>query len=449
MRLSSMLARDPEAHSRALMTAVVMPMVPMPVPVVPVVPAVKSMSFGAGLLLACGATLLVAACQTAPPRNTALDTARRALAGAKADPEVASGASVELRRAESEFARAERAWEERRDEAETRHLAYLARQRAAIATNTGLQRTADSRLQQAGTERARLSADAVRGRAIEVARPVALPPVTAASTAAPVILTPAPTPAPVLQAQAQPSASASASASPSPSPSPSPSASPSPSPPVPASAPALPSSPSQTQTPAQPATAAPPAANGRGGQFIAPTPQGAAATGTPADTPRTSQFIAPAPAPARSVQPAPAQRDRDEALQRQLAQIDARDTARGMVVTLPDVLFDLGGSRLKPGGRRTLEQLVGVMQRFPERRVLLEGFTDNIGPQFINYDLSQRRAEALRTALLAVGGDARRIDISAQGPFFPVASNSTSSGRAQNRRVEVIFSDENGRFPPR
>ena len=431
MRLSSMLARDPEAHSRALMTAVVMPMVPMPMPVVPVVPAVKSMSLGAGLLLACGATLLVAACQTAPPRNTALDTARRALAGAKADPEVASGASIELRRAESEFARAERAWEERRDEAETRHLAYLARQRAAIATNTGLQRTADSRLRQAGTERARLSADAVRGRASEVARPVALPPATAASTAAPVIQTPAPTPAPVLQAQAQPSASAS------------------PSPPVPASAPALPSSPSQTQTPAQPATAAPPAANGRGGQFIAPTPQGAAATGTPADTPRTSQFIAPAPAPARSVQPAPAQRDRDEALQRQLAQIDARDTARGMVVTLPDVLFDLGGSRLKPGGRRTLEQLVGVMQRFPERRVLLEGFTDNIGPQFINYDLSQRRAEALRTALLAVGGDARRIDISAQGPFFPVASNSTSSGRAQNRRVEVIFSDENGRFPPR
>ena len=440
MRVSSMLARDPEAHSRALMTAVVMPMVPimpmampipmpMPVPLVPVVPAVKSMSFGAGLLLACGATLLVAACQTAPPRNTALDTARRALAGAKADPEVASGASIELRRAESEFARAERAWEERRDEAETRHLAYLARQRAAIATNTGLQRTADSRLQQAGTERARLSADAVRGRASEVARPVALPPATAASTAAPVILTPAPTPAPVLQAQAQPSASAS------------------PSPPVPASAPALPSSPSQTQTPAQPATAAPPAANGRGGQFIAPTPQGAAATGTPADTPRTSQFIAPAPAPARSVQPA--QRDRDEALQRQLAQIDPRDTARGLVVTLPDVLFDLGGSRLKPGGRRTLEQLVGVMQRFPERRVLLEGFTDNIGPQFINYDLSQRRAEALRTALLAVGGDARRIDISAQGPFFPVASNSTSSGRAQNRRVEVIFSDENGRFPPR
>ena len=417
------------------MTAVVMPMVPMPMPVVPVVPAVKSMSLVAGLLLACGATLLVAACQTAPPRNTALDTARRALAGAKADPEVASGASIELRRAESEFARAERAWEERRDEAETRHLAYLARQRAAIATNAGLQQAAESKLQQAGTERARLSADAVRGRAIEVARPVALPPVTAASTAAPVILTPAPTPAPVLQAQAQPSASASASASASP--------------PVPASAPALPSSPSQTQTPAQPATAAPPAANGRGGQFIAPTPQGAAATGTPADTPRTSQFIAPAPAPARSVQPAPAQRDRDEALQRQLAQIDPRDTARGMVVTLPDVLFDLGGSRLKPGGRRTLEQLVGVMQRFPERRVLLEGFTDNIGPQFINYDLSQRRAEALRTALLAVGGDARRIDISAQGPFFPVASNSTSSGRAQNRRVEVIFSDENGRFPPR
>ncbi len=433
MRLSSMPARDPEAHSRALMTAVVMPMVPMPVPVVPVVPAVKSMSFGAGLLLACGATLLVAACQTAPPRNAALDTARRALAGAKADPEVASGASVELRRAESEFARAERAWEERRDEAETRHLAYLARQRAAIATNTGLQQTAESKLRQAGTERARLSADAVRGRAIEVARPVALPPVTAASTVAPVIQTPAPTPAPVLQAQAQPSPSPSAS----------------PSPPVPASAPALPSSPSQTQTPAQPATAAPPAANGRGGQFIAPTPQGAAATGTPADTPRTSQFIAPAPAPARSVQPAPAQRDRDEALQRQLAQIDPRDTARGMVVTLPDVLFDLGGSRLKPGGRRTLEQLVGVMQRFPERRVLLEGFTDNIGPQFINYDRSQRRAEALRTALLAVGGDARRIDISAQGPFFPVASNSTSSGRAQNRRVEVIFSDENGRFPPR
>ena len=170
----------------------------------------------------------------------------------------------------------------------------------------------------------------------------------------------------------------------------------------------------------------------RGAQFIPPALQAAAR---------------PAAEPGPSVAAAPAERSRQ--LAQQLAQVDGRSGARSGVVTLPDVLFDSNGSRLRSGAERSIEPLVEVMRRFPERRVLLEGFTDNVGAQTFNYDLSQRRAESVRAALLAAGADSRRIDISAQGPAGPVASNATSSGRAQNRRVEVIFSDESGRFPSR
>lgn len=209
-------------------------------------------------------------------------------------------------------------------------------------------------------------------------------------------------------------------------------------------------------------TALSPGAVPLGAQYIAPSAAGP--TPTPASVhaaaaeraARGAQFIPPAlqaaarPAaePGPSVAAAPAERSRQ--LAQQLAQVDGRSGARSSgVVTLPDVLFDSNGSRLRSGAERSIEPLVEVMRRFPERRVLLEGFTDNVGAQTFNYDLSQRRAESVRAALLAAGADARRIDISAQGPAGPVASNATSSGRAQNRRVEVIFSDESGRFPSR
>src|SRR6185295_13404740 len=93
-----------------------------------------------------------------------------------------------------------------------------------------------------------------------------------------------------------------------------------------------------------------------------------------------------------------------------------------------------------------LDQLAAVLKNHPERRVLVEGFTDSTGSAESNLLLSRARAEAVRVALLARGIGADRIDVRGNGEARPVASNNTQAGRQQNRRVEVVFSDERGRF---
>jgi len=143
------------------------------------------------------------------------------------------------------------------------------------------------------------------------------------------------------------------------------------------------------------------------------------------------------------------QAERAAALERDLQSLAARSTQRGMVVTLGDVLFATGQATLQPGAQRSVQQLAAVLQQYPERRVLIEGFTDNQGSEQMNLDLSQRRADAFRVALLAAGVDASRIDVRAHGKAFPVADNNTAAGRQQNRRVEVLFSNGDGRFAGR
>lgn len=140
------------------------------------------------------------------------------------------------------------------------------------------------------------------------------------------------------------------------------------------------------------------------------------------------------------------QAERASALERDLQSLQARSTQRGMVVTMGDVLFDTGKAELHPGAQRRVEQLAAVLKQHPERRVLIEGFTDSVGSEKLNLALSQRRAEALQNALEQAGVERARIEIRAWGEANPVASNGTPTGRQQNRRVEVLFSDESGRF---
>jgi outer membrane protein OmpA-like peptidoglycan-associated protein len=104
---------------------------------------------------------------------------------------------------------------------------------------------------------------------------------------------------------------------------------------------------------------------------------------------------------------------------------------------------------LQPGGQRSALQLTAVLQQYPARRVLIEGFTDNQGDAQMNLELSQRRAEAFRQALLAAGGAASRIDAQGQGEAYPAADNNTPERRQQNRRVEVLSSDGEGRIAGR
>lgn len=143
------------------------------------------------------------------------------------------------------------------------------------------------------------------------------------------------------------------------------------------------------------------------------------------------------------------QAERAAALERDLKSLQGRATERGMVVTLGDVLFASGSATLQTGALRSVHQLASVLQQYPERRVLIEGYTDSQGSDEMNLDLSQRRANALRQALLNSGVGAERIDVRAHGEAHPVADNGSAAGRQQNRRVEVLFSDGTGRFAGR
>ncbi|MGE0314919.1 MAG: OmpA family protein [Lautropia sp.] len=140
-------------------------------------------------------------------------------------------------------------------------------------------------------------------------------------------------------------------------------------------------------------------------------------------------------------------RERAAALQKRLAAMQAKETERGLVVTFSDVLFDLGKADLKPGAMARVAQLAQVMRDYPERNVLIEGFTDSSGPDALNQALSERRAMSVRQALVEAGIDARRIVARGLSEQYPVASNATAAGRQQNRRVEVVVSNAQGDLP--
>ncbi len=274
------------------------------------------------LALSITAIAWLAACQTTPPRNFALEEARKTYNEATANPEVARRAQPELAKAREALFKAEHAWAEDRNEKETAHLAYLATQQSQVALNVGVQRAADNMVTAAGPERERAQADA-RSRDVQVA----------------------------LATQAQ-----------------------------------------NAQANAQSAQA------------------------------------------------------RADQLEKELADLSAKQTNRGLVVVLQDVLFDVGQASLLPGAQVKLERMAGALQRHPERHVLVEGFTDSTGSQQLNQNLSEQRAEAVRTALTRLGVSADRIDAKGHGPDLPVASNDTASGRQQNRRVEILISNADGRF---
>jgi len=130
----------------------------------------------------------------------------------------------------------------------------------------------------------------------------------------------------------------------------------------------------------------------------------------------------------------------------ELADLQAKQTDRGLVLTLGDVLFDTGRATLKPGADRTIERLAQALKDNQNTRVMIEGHTDSVGSEEYNIGLSERRAEAVADALRFRGVPADRYEAKGLGKDFPVASNDTQAGRQQNRRVEIVFSDASGRF---
>ena len=299
------------------------------------------------------------ACSTMPERDPAIEDARLAVSAAQRDPQVAALAALELNQAVEAFQHAEAVWLDRGETRAVRHLAYLARQRAAIAVETARLRAAEAAVASADAERQRIRLVA-RTREAEQAQRSAL----------------------LAQAEAEAQRRQAAMAE---------------------------------------------------QQAIAAQQQAQ----------RLQELAAASQEQAREAEA------RARLLEAQLVDLQARRTDRGMVVTLGDVLFDSGRAQLKPGGVRTVEKLAEFMRQYPQRRVAIEGFTDSLGTESLNQELSERRANSVRLVLIDMGIDPARITVHGYGKSYPIASNGNVAGRQLNRRVEIVISDDDGVIRPR
>jgi outer membrane protein OmpA-like peptidoglycan-associated protein len=291
------------------------------------------------------ALAVLAGCSTVPPPNAMLEQARSEYRVAEADPRAQNLAGPELKQASDALASADAAFARNDNPAEVDHLAYLAKQRIAIAEETARQKSAEILVANANASR-----DGIR--------------------------------------------------------------------------------------------------------LAARTDEADAAQRAAADAQRQSQ-AAQRDAAASQRQAAASQLQASDAqarnaqLEAQLRDMNARKTDRGMVITIGDVLFDTDKSLLKAGGMRNVEKLAGFFKQYPQRKALVEGFTDSTGSEGHNQELSGQRADAVRTALVDMGVDSGRIATHGYGEAYPVAGNDSSGGRQLNRRVEVVLSDESGVIPPR
>src|SRR6185437_112298 len=139
-------------------------------------------------------------------------------------------------------------------------------------------------------------------------------------------------------------------------------------------------------------------------------------------------------------------RDREELRAKLLQQfnliLETRDTARGLVVNMSDVLFDSGRYTLRPMAREKLAKISGIVLAYPTLKLAVEGNTDSVGTEQFNQTLSEQRAESVRTYLTGQGVPESSTTAQGFGKTRPIASNDTSDGRQQNRRVELVVSGE-------
>jgi outer membrane protein OmpA-like peptidoglycan-associated protein len=141
-----------------------------------------------------------------------------------------------------------------------------------------------------------------------------------------------------------------------------------------------------------------------------------------------------------------AETDQAQLRQRLMGQLNAvlqtRDSARGLIVSMPDVLFDTGSANLKPTARERLAKVSGILIAYPDIRVEVDGYTDSTGSALFNEQLSQQRADSVRSYMDQQGVPPSSITTRGLGQSNPIASNETATGRQQNRRVELVVSGE-------
>jgi OmpA-OmpF porin, OOP family len=129
-------------------------------------------------------------------------------------------------------------------------------------------------------------------------------------------------------------------------------------------------------------------------------------------------------------------------LQQDLSELKAKQTDKGIVLTLGDVLFETSKAELQTGAFRTIQKVADFLLKNPKRNVLIEGFTDSRGSDEFNQRLSEDRANSVRSALVDDEVPPERISIKGYGKRYPVASNDTAAGQQQNRRVEITILNE-------
>jgi outer membrane protein OmpA-like peptidoglycan-associated protein len=122
--------------------------------------------------------------------------------------------------------------------------------------------------------------------------------------------------------------------------------------------------------------------------------------------------------------------------------LETRDSARGLIVSMSDVLFDTGKYSLKPGAKEKLAKVAGILLAYPGLNIAVGGYTDNVGGDAMNQTLSENRATSVRTYLVQEGVTANSVSAVGFGNSSPVASNDNAAGRQQNRRVELVVSGE-------
>jgi len=141
-----------------------------------------------------------------------------------------------------------------------------------------------------------------------------------------------------------------------------------------------------------------------------------------------------------------ANQEREEARARMQAALskvlETRMTARGLIMNVPDILFEFNKATLKPEARETLSRVCGILQVAEGYKLAFEGHTDSIGSVEYNQTLSEHRAESVRDYLVSCGLAAEIMSTQGFGKTRPIASNETDNGRQQNRRVEIVLEED-------
>lgn len=119
--------------------------------------------------------------------------------------------------------------------------------------------------------------------------------------------------------------------------------------------------------------------------------------------------------------------------------LEGSEDDRGQVLTIGDVLFEFNTAELSQAGERAVADIAKILQKYPDRNILIEGYTDDSGPAEVNRSISQRRAENVKRVLVELGTAEDKIGAIGLGEYYPIADNKSKIGRIKNRRVEIII----------